>query len=170
MLSKILDRKTCAQCKFCCSFRRCSLWETPVFTCESAERISKEYEQNYFYEKEINGEKAVAYDLKSLYKSEDPEEEAKCPFLDSNSGCMLSNDDKPFDCKIWPFRVLKKSEALVIGLTPTCPSVNSLNIDDLKKFVMEELYDKVFEYAHNHREIIKDYDDKYIIMCYEGDK
>jgi len=28
MLSKILSRKTCASCKFCCSFRRQSLWET----------------------------------------------------------------------------------------------------------------------------------------------
>ena len=31
MLSSILAKSDCAACKFCCSFRRTSLWETPVF-------------------------------------------------------------------------------------------------------------------------------------------
>ncbi len=30
MLNKILSKEDCAQCRFCCSFRRSSLWETPV--------------------------------------------------------------------------------------------------------------------------------------------
>ena len=34
MLSKVLKKETCAECRFCCSFRRCSLWETPLFPKE----------------------------------------------------------------------------------------------------------------------------------------
>ena len=39
MLSKVLEKSTCAKCKFCCSFRRCSS-ETPLLenTAEKLER------------------------------------------------------------------------------------------------------------------------------------
>ena len=40
MLSSILSKKQCAACKFCCSFRRQSLWETPLFPPEVAEKLS----------------------------------------------------------------------------------------------------------------------------------
>ncbi|MBQ5491897.1 MAG: hypothetical protein IIT68_07565, partial [Treponema sp.] len=43
MLSKILSKSDCASCKFCCSFRRKSLWETPLFTKESAALLSKKF-------------------------------------------------------------------------------------------------------------------------------
>ena len=41
MLSTILSKKQCAACKFCCSFRRQSLWETPLFPPEVVEKLSK---------------------------------------------------------------------------------------------------------------------------------
>ena len=31
MLKKILDNRTCAECKLCCIFDRYDIWETPVF-------------------------------------------------------------------------------------------------------------------------------------------
>ena len=34
MLSKILSKETCKNCKFCCSFKRQSLWETPLFSLQ----------------------------------------------------------------------------------------------------------------------------------------
>ena len=43
MLSKVLKKSTCADCRFCCSFRRCSLWETPLFPKETMEKLEKEY-------------------------------------------------------------------------------------------------------------------------------
>ena len=43
MLSKVLEKSTCAECRFCCSFRRCSLWETPLFPKETIARLEKEY-------------------------------------------------------------------------------------------------------------------------------
>ena len=40
MLSKILSKTSCAACKFCCSFRRQSLWETPLFSPEIVKKLS----------------------------------------------------------------------------------------------------------------------------------
>ena len=41
MLSKVLKKETCADCKFCCSFRRQSLWETPLFPVDIVEKLKK---------------------------------------------------------------------------------------------------------------------------------
>ena len=41
MLSKVLKKETCAECRFCCSFRRCSLWETPLFPKEVMDSLEK---------------------------------------------------------------------------------------------------------------------------------
>ena len=45
MLSKILSKSECASCKFCCSFRRKSLWETPIFTKTEVEKIQNNREE-----------------------------------------------------------------------------------------------------------------------------
>lgn len=42
MLSKVLEKSTCAKCKFCCSFRRCSLWETPLFPENTVEKLESQ--------------------------------------------------------------------------------------------------------------------------------
>ena len=41
MLSSILKKESCAACRFCCAFRRQSLWEVPIFTKENKEAIEK---------------------------------------------------------------------------------------------------------------------------------
>ena len=39
MLSKVLSKESCAKCRFCCSFRRQSLWETPLFPIDVVQRL-----------------------------------------------------------------------------------------------------------------------------------
>ena len=167
MISEILDAKTCAECRFCCSFRRCSLWETPIFDVRIADKLKNKCN---FKVEEINNGKGAVYDLSKLYKTEDAKEEVPCPFLDRLNGCTLDACDKPFDCKIWPFRVLEKDNKILIGLTPTCPAVNKLEISILQKFVKEKIASEIFEYVRLHKEIIKPFKESYIIMCYQEDK
>lgn len=134
MLSKILSKQECAKCKFCCSFRRQSLWETPVF--EWREKM----------------------DLLPLYKTQNPDEEVRCLYLEDEKGCTLSPQKKPFDCKIWPLRVVKTaaSNELKIVLEPTCPALQKLPLSQIKDFVNSELKETILEYANSHPEIVKD--------------
>lgn len=139
MLSKILSKSECAACKFCCSFRRQSLWETPVF--EWRERLN----------------------LLPEYKTEDPEEEVPCPYLVDGTGCSLSDDKKPFDCKIWPLRVIKNANnELKIVLEPTCPAISKLPLEQVRSFVNSELKEKILSYASEHPEIVKENSDFFI--------
>ncbi len=153
MLTKILSKNDCAKCKFCCSFRRQSLWETPVFDEETKFKLEKEYPQAKF----IKRNDFYTINLSENYKTDNPEEEAACPFLKDGTGCTLNNDDKPFDCKIWPLRIIKsQNNELKIVLTPTCQAINKISLETVKDFVNSDLKEKIFDYAKNHPEIIKD--------------
>lgn len=139
MLSKILSKSECAACKFCCSFRRQSLWETPVF--EWRERLN----------------------LLPKYKTDDPEEEVPCPYLVDGTGCSLSDDKKPFDCKIWPLRVIKNANnELQIVLEPTCPAISKLPLEQVRSFVNSDLKEKILSYTSEHPEIVKENSDFFI--------
>lgn len=153
MLSKILSKEDCAKCKFCCSFRRQSLWETPIFDKRTKEMAEKLVEGAKFKTLE-NGFYTI--DLDNEYKTDDSEEEAKCPFLIDGKGCVLPFEIKPFDCSIWPFRVIKNHENKnEVVLTPTCPAVNKIPMESIKKFAKEEISEEILKYAENHPEIIK---------------
>ena len=151
MLSKILSKTSCAACKFCCSFRRQSLWETPLFPPEVVEKLSRENEYG------VVGEFRDGQIILSGYRTDDPEEEVPCTFLDPQKGCILNGEDKPFDCSIWPLRIMNKDGKLVIALTPTCSAIGAVPSQALVELVQNGLGEKIFEYAKTHPYIVKEY-------------
>ena len=80
MLSSILSKSDCAACKFCCSFRRQSLWETPIFYEEDISKIKELYPQVKFREVEVAGKldqnnknensKVYTFDIYDKYKTD----------------------------------------------------------------------------------------------------
>ena len=158
MLSRVLSRSSCAACKFCCSFRRQSLWETPLFPPEVTEKLSKPNEYG------VVGEFRDGQIVLGGYKTGDPEEEVPCTFLDPERGCILKPEDKPFDCSIWPLRIMNKDGKLVIALTPTCPSIGAVPNKALVDLVQDGLGDKIFEYTTTHPYIIKEYREGFPII------
>ena len=160
MLSKILSRKTCAACKFCCSFRRQSLWETPLFPPEVVEKLSKPNEYG------VVGEFRNGQVVLGGYRTDDPEEEVPCTFLDPHKGCILKAEDKPFDCSIWPLRIMDKGGKLVIALTPTCPAIGATPDKALVDLVKNGLGEQIFEYAKTHPYIVKKYRESFPVVYF----
>ena len=163
MLSKILSKNSCAACKFCCSFRRQSLWETPLFPPEVAAKLSRENEYGVVGEfREVQN--AYRLVLENNYRTDDLDEEVPCTFLDPQKGCVLKGEDKPFDCSIWPLRIMNKDGKLVIALTPTCPSIGATPKPELIELVKNGLGEKIFEYAKTHPYIVKEYKEGFPII------
>lgn len=161
MLSRILSKESCANCRFCCSFRRCSLWETPLFDNETVEKLTK---KGYGF---ISDNGFFRMYLDDKYKTNDESEEVPCYFLDSKKGCILDEDTKPFDCKIWPLRVMKKDDKLVIALTPTCKEINKIPLDKMKAFVNDEVGKVIFDYVKKHPYIVKEYREDFPVLMYD---
>jgi hypothetical protein len=168
MLSRVLSKQSCAACKFCCSFRRQSLWETPLFPPEAVEKLSKPNEYGvvgvFAAVETPQGSCAGRLVLENNYRTDDPEEEVPCTFLDPQKGCILKAEDKPFDCSIWPLRIMDKDGEFVIALTPTCPSIGAVPSKALVNLVQDSLGDKIFEYAKAHPEIIKEYKEGFPVI------
>ena len=168
MLSTILAKSDCAACKFCCSFRRTSLWETPIFSEADLSKLKELYPTAKFRPAENcgNSNNSYTFDISDQYKTNDPNEEALCPFLDPARGCSLPSELKPFDCKIWPLRVVsipKQSESepaqLAVALTPTCPAINKVPLQKVRDLAASGLGQKILDYAANHPDMVKEYSD-----------
>ena len=158
LLSPVLKQTDCASCKFCCSFRRQSLWETPVFDSNTMQKLQELFPDAKFRPAGKNGT-SWSFDISQNYKTDDPQEEAVCPFLNSQNGCALPPELKPLDCKIWPLRVVYKSETkeLAIALTPTCPAINKVPEQKIINLLNSGLGQKIIAYAYTHPDMIKDH-------------
>ena len=153
MISSLLSKNQCAACRYCCIFDKSDCWELPLMNDDTKRYIQQKFPKTNF---ELVGNMfrlSPNFHLGDLYH---------CAALGKN-GCILPNELKPFDCKIWPFRVMKQNDNIVIALSDGCNSINELPDDVIKAFVNTDFGDKVFQYANLHHEIIKPYIDGYKI-------
>ncbi|MBQ7187098.1 MAG: hypothetical protein IJR91_05645 [Ruminococcus sp.] len=124
MLGELLSKEECAGCRLCCSFHRYDLMDTPTVTADTAVKIVSRHlpEQKFL---ETGG---------SFLMKMEPEPDGEtyfCPLLDHRRGCIMG-DSKPFECRIWPLRVMRREDRLVIALSPLCPVINLKPIEEVK--------------------------------------
>lgn len=155
MLKEILSPKTCAKCRLCCSFDRDDSWENPVISEKTAEIVKEQCKKGELLP---YGEKSYRFAL-----SFNGEGLAYCPAL-TEKGCSLDDNAKPFDCKIWPYRVMRKGDKLVIVLSPVCESMTAMDFSKTKAFG-EKIAKEIFMQAEENPDIIKEYIEGYPIVA-----
>lgn len=158
MLKKILNNKSCARCKICCTFDRYDVWETPLLTPADAEQVIN-INPNIKLVKKGN-----SYNFKINELNEN--EIFYCPVLDHNKGCILG-EEKPFDCQIWPYRIMNLNGKRVITISPICNEMYQHPLNKLISFLKAELLDKILAYADAFPEAVKPYDNLYPILYVE---
>ena len=162
MLKKILSPSSCAKCRVCCVFDKEDIWEIPLVSDELLIYIKDNIDSDVKFEKSGNENRLVM-----TFK--DGEELTYCPMLTEN-GCVLK-DHKPFDCRVWPFRVNRISDKLcAITVSPVCEYVSSLPLSKLTGFLFddsegESLAEIMFSYVKDHPDNIKPYIENYPILA-----
>ena len=154
MLKRILSNESCAKCRVCCVFDRDDCWEMPLVYPELAAFIKEKYPEVAL--KESDGVFSFVPDF-------DKDGLANCPML-TEKGCVLG-DNKPYDCRIWPFRIMRTGDRLVITVSPVCETVSALPLNALSAFVSDGFGDTVYKHAENHPEMIKPYIKDYPIIA-----
>ncbi|MDE7094188.1 MAG: hypothetical protein K2O52_04685 [Oscillospiraceae bacterium] len=150
MLTKLLSRNTCAECKLCCIFSRYNILDTPVLSPE----IRKECEQLLPDIKFISKGKESYLFRMDLTEEQDL---FSCPLLNPESGCMLGTE-KPFDCQIWPFEITEINHKIAITISNLCDVMMQQPIYVLIDFLKQGLAEKIFSYAEQNPDVIRPYD------------
>lgn len=155
MLSKILKPEQCAKCRICCGFLESDRWEIPLLAGEDERRCAERLAPT----ENLPGTKSCVFQMEFH-----GEELVYCPALGEN-GCRLG-DERPFDCRIWPFRVNDLNGTRVITLSPVCPEVKKLPLDTLLEFVDSNGFaEKLFKHAESYPETVKPYVPGYPILA-----
>ncbi len=153
MLKKILKGSDCASCRICCVFDRYDLWETPLVSDELYGIISEKFPETEFVSKGGSRLMKMHDNGEGLYY---------CPML-GEKGCKLG-DNKPFDCRIWPYRIMLLGDKQVISIASICPTMYNKPLSELVEFLDGGLADKIYEYADAHPEAVKAYEPGYPIL------
>ena len=119
----------CCNCKQCCNFTVEDLWDLPKFTEEDMKIISIKY-NNIVMQKQN-----TTYVPKIIVHSS---EYKYCPFLVDDIGCIL-NENKPIDCALWPFYIMRQGNQLMLVQDLSCHVLRDIT----KKQVYENLRDKL---------------------------
>lgn len=158
MIRKLLKREECAKCRLCCCFDSYDLWETPVINEETHDRILAEFKPDQEF-----------LELEDHYLLKMPKEPDRdlyyCTLLDHEKGCIMG-EEKPFDCRIWPFRIMDLKGIRVIVLSPVCPVVQTRPLCEIQA-VAKELAPQIFAYADANPSAVKKYISGFPIMLAE---
>lgn len=159
MLKEILSGDTCAKCRMCCVFDRYDIWETPVFD-ENSRNLVMKYDHEAKFARKGRGFVLNVGEITDgeLYN---------CPALTEN-GCVLG-DNKPFDCRIWPFRIMERDGKRVIAVSTLCEEIHNRDHEELKTFLKKGLAAEIFAYADKNPEAVKPYYDNYTVILEECD-
>lgn len=158
MLNELISREDCANCKICCKFELDELIDAPTFTREQMQYIKNNINKDLKFTK-INN----IYQIKLIkYKSK-----YKCPLL-SETGCMLPNKYRPFDCESWPFYVMKKDKKFVITKSNDCPIFSRIDNKMLTNFIEKKFLEIAKKIVKNNPSMITEYN-RCLDILYEFD-
>lgn len=164
MLKEILSPKTCADCRNCCVFQEESRWEAPVVDEERA-RLIRERETG---ESWLTATGTGSHTLNTVLREKElapGEEPYRCIALDESSGCTLSPEEKPFDCSLWPIRVMEREGRIFLTLAGGCRGVSDTFIKKENKLLLKSLKEQVVKKLKENPDVIKPYSEDYAVLC-----
>ena len=82
----------------------------------------------------------------------------------TDKGCRLG-DNKPFDCRVWPLRVMRLENMLAVVISPVCETTSQLSLAKLMEFVNGGMAKTIFDEAERNPDIVKDYIEGYPILA-----
>lgn len=157
MLTKLLSRQTCAECRLCCHFDCYDIWNTPLLSEALRDRISELLPETAFISK---GESSY------LFRICPDTETFACPLLNPSEGCILG-DEKPFECRIWPLALMELDGRKLISISPLCKAMMDIPLSKLLAFLKEGIADEIFAYGEANPDAVQPYDRMYPILLWK---
>ena len=163
MLTHIFNPSACARCRLCCNFRPSSVWETP-FLEEALCRTLQE--RGVPLCSRANGFRSIALS----FQTDSPEETSDCPLLDSSCGCTLPRELRPFECRVWPLRLMRTEEGeLCIACYTACPALQEAGVmKKLAVYAAGTLLPVLLDYARRFPQSVRPFNPAYTVLLKQG--
>lgn len=154
MLREIFGPADCARCRLCCNFHLTSVWESPFLPEKLAMKFRNEGVR-------VECRKRGGWSFSFHFEGD---EAVNCPMLDVNHGCTLGPEEKPFECQIWPLRLMEKDGKLVIGRYRNCPALAGTAADRLDRLTVEKLLGKLLEFVGEYPGSVREFSPEYDVI------
>ena len=159
MLKEIFSPSDCAVCRLCCNFHPSSVWESPFIPETQARRLERE---GIPMERRETGGWSFRFHFEA-------DEAVNCPKLDPAHGCTFpNNDEKPFECQIWPLRLMGEGGRLLLGRYRDCPALTGDRAERLDRFARGALLETLLAFVAKNPESVRRRSPEYEII-WEGD-
>ncbi|MDD3374248.1 MAG: YkgJ family cysteine cluster protein [Candidatus Omnitrophica bacterium] len=105
-LKQFVDQETCLACRGCCRFyEEKSLWR-PKLTKQEAAYVSEEIiDEDYRVKSVVSGSQYL------------------CSFLDEKTSLCRKYVERPFECVLYPFVLVKDNDKVMVAVHLACPFV-----------------------------------------------
>jgi hypothetical protein len=166
-LNELVTADDCKTCRLCCWFTKYDLWETPVITDDLRGYIEENYPDVRFITKDNGGNLFV---MTESEQHDEPLSELfddrryNCPML-GDCGCILG-DKKPFECAIWPFRIMSQNGQWLISISSLCKPACEKSLQSMLDLLDNGLAAEISSFAADNPCIVKNYNDGYPILQY----
>ncbi len=162
MLTSFINAADCASCKLCCNFCQASAWETPYLDESTVTLFQK---LNIPLTHRTDGSPCLAL----MYHTSQPDEVCNCPLLDASNGCKLPRNQRPFECRVWPLRMMYDEQGkLCMACYKHCPALSSPEkINLLIQYAHETLLPLMRQYAYNYPKSVRPFHPRYNIIWRE---
>ena len=139
-LKQFVDQKTCLECKGCCRFKEEeSMWR-PNLTDSECQKFLKEKNNQSV----VDGDQCV----KSVFL----DGQHICSLLESKTGLCQVYQDRPFECVLYPFVLVKKEKSIFVAAHLACPFIqDKKESDDFLKYCND--LKSFFSKAENKQDI-----------------
>ncbi|NKE69622.1 YkgJ family cysteine cluster protein [Candidatus Manganitrophus noduliformans] len=128
-LKQIVPSSLCLTCDVCCRFPEETSFLAPFFTQDEIARLGPE-QARFFYSPAAG----------SKIKLQHHGEGCICPYFDPQTQYCKIYGERPLDCRIYPFAILRDPEGgVVLGIDTKCPFIQMHAADPEMKVDAEEV-------------------------------
>ena len=135
-LRDFVPTEWCLRCDRCCRFNSAINPWIPVFSAKEVEEIINRGQDPVVFNK--SEDEADGIDVR--VKVRPYQDYYVCPFFDVEKNCCRIYPFRPFDCRLYPFLLVKKEGSVYIGIDKDCPFVAHL-YEDEQDWVVQKFAD-----------------------------
>ena len=157
--NSLLTSQDCFTCRKCCRFDPDELEDAPTFTGEQHERALAEFATEAIrFEQRGALWQVVLQDIAGSEKK-------ICPFYEEPTGRCRVYNYEIFDCRTWPFYIMRVNGILKLTLSPDCPIVSKIDTTRLAEYARKYIGPRMLAMVQRYPDFITEYHGDALILC-----